>query len=167
MKAPASKNELDALLDNIFVSPELYLQSYDITRNTMTFTPMTAETYRSTSFLDERIHQAQPVDARVDLNSFIDTFENVRPTPRPLGFIFHTGFCCSTLLARCIQELENTLVLKEPVPLRTLGAVCCSQVFRKRGVAGTAVGSPDIDVPRKCRGQGELVDEFRVGIGEF
>ena len=120
MKAPASKNDLDALWENIFESPELYLQSFDIAQNTMTFTPMTEETYRSTSFLDERIHRPQSVNARVDMNDFIDTFENARPTPRPLGFIFHTAFCCSTLLARCVQELEETLVLKEPVPLRTL-----------------------------------------------
>ncbi len=120
MKAPTSKNELDALWEDIFESPELYLQSFDIGQNTMTFTPMTKETYRSTSFLDERIHPAQSVDARVDMNDFIDTFEDARPTPRPLGFIFHTAYCCSTLLARCVQELEDTLVLKEPVPLRTL-----------------------------------------------
>lgn len=120
MKKPASKNELDALWENIFESPELYLQSIDLTGKTMTFTPMTTETYRSTSFLDERIHQAQSVNANVDMNDFIATFDDSRPTPRPLGFIFHTAYCCSTLLARCIQDLEDTLVLKEPVPLRTL-----------------------------------------------
>ena len=120
MKTPASKKDLDALLDSIFVSPELYLQSFDIAGNTMTFMPMTSETYRSTSFLDERIHRAQPVDLKVDMNGFMDTFRAVRPTPKPLGFIFHTAFCCSSLLARCIQELEGTLVLREPVPLRTL-----------------------------------------------
>lgn len=137
MKAPASKNELNALFEDIFVSPELYLQSFDIAGNAMTFTPMTQETYRSTSFLDERIHRAQSMDAKVDLNGFIGTFDNVRPAPKPLGFIFHTGYCCSTLLARCIQELENTLVLKEPDPLRILSEgwfeSTNAQTYRKMG----------------------------------
>ncbi|MDX1515081.1 MAG: hypothetical protein R3174_15195, partial [Gammaproteobacteria bacterium] len=119
-KGPASDRELDALFDSVFVSPELYLQSFDLEAKSLSFTPMTAETYRSSSFLDQRIHKAQPVDARVDMLPFLETYERFRPEPRPVGFIFHTAFCCSTLLARCLQELRDTLVLKEPVPLRVL-----------------------------------------------
>lgn len=116
----ASIQELDALFKNVFVSPELYLRSFDITADSMTFTPMTAETYRSTSFLDHRMVSAHPMNANVKLSAFVDTFSRLGLAPRPIGFIFHTAFCCSTLLARCLQEMRSTLVLKEPLPLRTL-----------------------------------------------
>lgn len=120
MKAPPSRSDLDDRWEKVFVSPELYLRSFDIAADSMTFTPMSVESYRSTSFLDARIQRAQPMDAKVAMRAFIASFDNVRPEPKPLGFIFHTAFCCSTLLSRCLQELGNTLVLREPEPLRAL-----------------------------------------------
>ena len=36
------------------------------------------------------------------------------------GFLFHTSFCCSTLLARLLDFPEHSLVIKEPLILRRL-----------------------------------------------
>jgi hypothetical protein len=60
------------------------------------------------------------LDVAVDLNEFIEGFDHHHAKQKPLRFIFHTAYCCSTLLARCLQEINNTLVLKEPAPLRSL-----------------------------------------------
>jgi len=109
-----------ALFKDIFAGPELFLSSLGLTHNTMLFTPMSLETYRSSDFLDDRMHRAGGSDVTMDLNTFVALFDRFNPEQKPLSFIFHTGYCCSTLLARCVENLHQTLVLKEPAPLRLL-----------------------------------------------
>ncbi len=109
-----------ALFRDIFAGPELFLSSLDLSRNTMLFTPMSLETYRSSDFLDHRMHRTAGSDVSMDSNTFVDLFDRINPEQKPLNFIFHTGYCCSTLLARCLENLNHTLVLKEPAPLRLL-----------------------------------------------
>jgi len=115
-----SAEYLDKLFEGVFDSPELYLWSIDLADSVMLFTPMSAETYKSTPFLDERIERVLPVDGRVEMQAFFESFEQAGPEQLPLSFVFHTAYCCSTLLARCIAEMDHTLVLKEPVPLQIL-----------------------------------------------
>jgi hypothetical protein len=38
-----------------------------------------------------------------------------------IGWIFHTSFCCSTLLARALHAAPDRVVLREPLVLRRLG----------------------------------------------
>ncbi len=109
-----------ALFKDVFVGPELFLSSLDVTGNTMNFTPMSLETYRSSDFLDHRMHRTAGSDIKLDSNTFVALFDRFNPEQKPLSFIFHTGYCCSTLLARCLENLNQTLVLKEPAPLRRL-----------------------------------------------
>lgn len=42
------------------------------------------------------------------------------PPPARLAFLFHSAFCCSTLLANALDAPERTSVLKEPVILNDL-----------------------------------------------
>jgi len=109
-----------ALFKDVFAGPELFLSSLDVTGNTMSFTPMSLETYRSSDFLDHRMHRTAGSDIKLDSNTFVALFDRFNPEQKPLSFIFHTGYCCSTLLARCLENLNQTLVLKEPAPLRRL-----------------------------------------------
>jgi hypothetical protein len=109
-----------ALAKDIFAGPELFLSSLDLARNTLRFTPMSPESYRSSDFLDDRMDRSTGSDVTMDSNAFIALFDRVNPEQKPLNFILHTGYCCSTLLARCLENLDATLVLKEPAPLRQL-----------------------------------------------
>jgi len=69
------------------------------------------------TFLDTRIEAplgqavAVPVDIAVQAEMPIS----------PLAWLFHTSFCCSTLLARVLHLPPYQVVLKEPLVLRRLG----------------------------------------------
>jgi hypothetical protein len=45
----------------------------------------------------------------------------VDPVEPRLGWLFHTSFCCSTLLARALHVAPGHVVLREPLVLRRLG----------------------------------------------
>ena len=70
------------------------------------------------SFLDTRIEappgETQPL-------TVADAEAAAAGLPRaPVGWIFHTSFCASTLLARCLHLAPHTVALKEPLVLRRL-----------------------------------------------
>ena len=109
---------IQALFKDIFEGPQLFLSSLDLNHNVMVFTPMTLNTYASSDFLDSRLNRGGGPDVTIDSDVFMTLFDRFRPEQQPLNFIFHTGYSCSTLLARCLQNLKQTLVLKEPAPLR-------------------------------------------------
>ncbi len=72
----------------------------------------------------------------LEQSAFMDTrmtapLEQARPMPiqdvlaadiphAAIGWIFHTSFCCSTLLARALHSPPHQVVLKEPLVLRRL-----------------------------------------------
>ena len=70
------------------------------------------------SFLDTRI-EAPPGESQS--LAVADAERAAAALPRAkLGWIFHTSFCASTLLARCLHLAPFTVALKEPLVLRRL-----------------------------------------------
>ncbi|HEX3766235.1 MAG TPA: hypothetical protein VHW23_46400 [Kofleriaceae bacterium] len=69
-----------------------------------------------TSFLDTRI------DAPPDPGISIDAAQVAATAlpAAPIGWLFHTSFCASTLLARCLHRAPAATALKEPLVLRRL-----------------------------------------------
>ncbi len=55
------------------------------------------------------------------------------PTPAPVHFVFHSAFCCSTLLARVFDREGLALGLKEPAMLNDIVG------WRRRGASGRDV----------------------------
>lgn len=58
-----------------------------------------------------------------------------RPATAPLHYIFHSAFCCSTLLARALDRPGLAMALKEPVLLNDLVG------WRRRGGKDADVGA--------------------------
>lgn len=89
--------------------------AYDARRDTLVFAHMPRETQRQMVFLDPRFlprnSESHPAPI-ADLGA-----EEIRAQAGPLHFIFHTAFCCSTLLTRALDIPGVSMGVKEPAIL--------------------------------------------------
>ncbi len=116
---PAGGSRLDP--QTLFVRPEAYPLEFG--QGTLDLVPMTRETYRDSVFLDRgRIVPAARRGWQLPLPGLLDEFERRGVVQSPLNLIFHIAHCGSTLLSRAMDLDTRTLVLREPFPLRQLGA---------------------------------------------
>jgi hypothetical protein len=92
--------------------PDWLPHAYDPRNDTLTFAHVPRETQRQIVFLDRRFigRDRQSVPVQVSALSA----ETVNRRAGPLHFIFHTGFCCSTLLARALDIPGVSMGVKEP-----------------------------------------------------
>ncbi|MEJ8569499.1 hypothetical protein [Elongatibacter sediminis] len=102
--------------------PEWLLAGIDPAHDAFQFAAVSRATYRDSAFLDHRI-RPRPAEVRTVAGEAVDRALASAPPP-PAGWIFHTAFCCSTLLAHCLDHPERTLVLREPAVLSRLAALC-------------------------------------------
>lgn len=86
------------------------------------------------SFLDTRIEA--PLDQAVAIPA--DDVARADVPGAPIGWLFHTSFCASTLLARALHVAPHTVALKEPLVLRRLADA------RHAGVAIDALIAPTV-----------------------
>lgn len=113
------KPTADDLLTRLSGSPDAYPQKIDLNSWMALVVLFDAGTYRSASFLDDRILGPATQGAWLPVARVADT-SRVVANPRPLHFIFHTGHVGSTLVSRLLDETGEVLSLREPLPLRTL-----------------------------------------------
>lgn len=86
--------------------------SYDARRDTLVFAHLPRETQRQMVFLDPRF---MPRDSKSEPAPITALgADAIRQQAGPLHFIFHTGFCCSTLLARALDIPGVSMGIKEP-----------------------------------------------------
>lgn len=130
---------------DLFDTPRLYLREIAPPRmNTALFLPMSRQTYADTSFLDARTIPTDGRAFRVSLGAVLDRFQSELPPLRATGFIFHTAFCGSTLLARALDKPGASLAYKEPFLLHQLAEA------RRLGVP-EAMPAPDGSAPELIR----------------
>lgn len=82
------------------------------------FLPLTEQAVASAPFLDQRMDLPWAEAAAVPVDALFG--EAIAPAAEPTGLLFHTSFCCSTLLARALHRGPATTVLREPLVLRRL-----------------------------------------------
>jgi hypothetical protein len=89
---------------------------YDPEHDAVHFRHITREQHRAATFLtDEYLGKANNSVIIGRLNAL-----TVQPTQAPIHFIFHSAFCCSTLLARALDVPGVSMGLKEPVILNDI-----------------------------------------------
>ena len=96
--------------------PEWLAHRHDANADAIHFGRATRETHRSATFLiDEQLPESgNPVI--VDRRSAVAAAGE----SAPIHFIFHSAFCCSTLLARAFDIEGRSMGLKEPVILNDM-----------------------------------------------
>ena len=106
------------LLARLPTSPDAYPQKLDLVREMVLLVRFDAMAYRAASFLDDRVLTPATQGAWLPVGRLADASRLVQG--RPVHFIFHTGHVGSTLVSRLLDETQEVLSLREPLPLRTL-----------------------------------------------
>ncbi|HEX8308308.1 MAG TPA: hypothetical protein VF645_07795 [Allosphingosinicella sp.] len=101
-------------LDDLFESPDHYLQSFE--GDSAILVPMDRAAYHRSIFLDHRISPASNRSMRLPLAALAGEDR----APARTGWIFHVAHCGSTLLARALDDPGLNLVLREPLALRQM-----------------------------------------------
>ena len=118
---------LEITAEELTRNPAWHLHDLDMQRGEMRFLEATPETFLISAFLDNRIAYTGTQVHGFPLDAIAAALRRHPPPPRRVAFLFHTSFCCSSLLSRSLQREGRMLVLREPWVLRRLGDL-------KRGV---------------------------------
>ena len=125
-----------ASLDALFEAPTMYLREIDFERREALVLRMSRDGYARSSFLDKRTITVDGNVYGVPLAVLLERFREARPPPKRINYIFHTAFCGSTLLSRCLDRPGVCLAYKEPFVLHQLAFV------RRQGPRPEALSRP-------------------------
>ena len=90
---------------------------YDPEFDAVHFLKLSREGHRAATFL---IDAELPADAATLVLERGASLAAARGTAAPLHFVFHSAYCCSTLLARALDRPGVSMALKEPVILNDI-----------------------------------------------
>lgn len=110
---------MDVTLGDFFSDPALFL--FELDQETAIFQTMTRENFARSIFLDGRIRHGNAPNFRVPMDVLLKASQSTPGVAPPTGWIFHVAQCGSTLLARALDHIGRSLVLREPMVLRRLG----------------------------------------------
>lgn len=98
-------------VEMLAADPAWFPHALDIDRRAIQFARIDRAAISREAFLDERMSASTKGREEAPIDALTAHFSN---THKPPAFIFHTAFCCSTLMARALDIPGHTLALKEP-----------------------------------------------------
>jgi hypothetical protein len=101
-------------LSSLMLSPELYPIAIDRLRHRVSFVPMSPDRYRSASFSDLATAGTAATAYTFNLDDLLLYGIHIPNHAVPVHYVFHTAYCCSTLLARYLDLIPPCFVLREP-----------------------------------------------------
>lgn len=115
----------------IAADPNWLPNRYDESRDLIHFVRLTREEHRAVTFVTDEYIRA---DAPRRVLGRSEVMAAAGP-PAPLHFIFHSAYCCSTVLARAVDIEGVSMGLKEPLILNDLAG------WRRRGADPRQLGA--------------------------
>ncbi len=106
-------------LADVLADPRWFLAALDGARNAFQFVHTDHETLAAQAFLDRRWDREALPRCDVPIDELLARAPAALP-PTPEHFLWHTGFCCSTLIARLLDRPGRNLSLSEPQVFTTL-----------------------------------------------
>jgi hypothetical protein len=106
--------------EDIARNPAWHLYDVDMERGELHFLEATADTFRVSAFLDNRIAFTRGELHGFPMEGVVTALRDQPAASAGTHFLLHSSFCCSSLLARSLQLDGRTLVLREPWALRRL-----------------------------------------------
>jgi hypothetical protein len=107
--------------------PCWFADAFDPQNRMVSFVHLDRARLSTAPFLDQRLDRSAAPQATVSL----DALEDALPPPR-LNFIWHTSFCCSTLIAHALDAPGKNLSLREPGITMTLASAKRAGWFDKQ-----------------------------------
>lgn len=105
----------------VLTDPLWFLDAVDPAGGRFSFVKTSRALLRQSAFLDHRMSAAAPARADFTLSAGeLAAIRELQAAEAPAGFIFHTSFCRSTLLARALHREGAAFSLKEPGALVSL-----------------------------------------------
>lgn len=107
------------VLSQLLSDPRWFLAELDGEANAFRFVHTDHETLAAQAFLDRRWSRDGLPSADVPIDELLARAP-MRMPPTRVNFLWHSGFCCSTLIARLLDLPGRNLSLSEPQVLTTL-----------------------------------------------
>jgi hypothetical protein len=121
---------VNELTDNIVEDPNWWPHRLDVTRGSIHYIPASRDDHRKAVFLTDEYLKGASRPKAIDLASAAGAGNQA-----PIHFIFHSAFCCSTLLARAFDLPGLSMGYKEPQILNDIVG------WRQRGAKPEAVAN--------------------------
>lgn len=103
-------------LDAVLRDARWFVEDFTLDNKALSFVLTDAESLSQQPFLDYRWPRHTALHQRVDAGALVQRVPAGLPPP-PLNFIWHTSFCCSTLIAGMLDCPDRNLSLREPFVL--------------------------------------------------
>lgn len=97
-------------MQGLLADPHWFPVHFDLGADSLTLLKTSRDALSAAPFLDQRFYSNSDVFQTIRLSDAVDA--NVDHAQ--LSWIFHTAFCCSTLMARALDVDGKVLALKEP-----------------------------------------------------
>lgn len=102
--------------------PEYFLNSLNLETGEAGFLKLDADSLRRSAFLDHRIKTSTDRAIHVPLAALLETVQALKQSADvpTINYMFHSAFCCSTLISRCMDIAGSCCAIREPFVLTQL-----------------------------------------------